>query len=606
MTSQRELHINVPVLARVEGEGALTLQVRDQAIERVELRIFEPPRLFEKLLEGREYHQVPDMVARICGICPVAYQMSAVHALEQIFGRVQDPWVRAMRRLFYCGEWLQSHSLHIHLLAAPDFLGFNSAPAMAAEYPDEVRRGLRLQALGNDIMRLIGGRSVHPVGACVGGFHHQPDPAAMQELKMRLTAALDDAGELVRWCAALDLPDDEQAFCAVALRHADEYPMNEGRIVSSTGLDIDIADYEAHFREHQVRHSTALHSLLNGEPYLVGPLARINLNLARLPEAVQEVVQETGIRFPSRNMFHSIVARAAEIHYALLEAVRLIDTLPATAQAAVTVQPRAGIGFGCTEAPRGLLWHRYETDADGRIIAARIVPPTSQNQVRIEQDIRQSLERFGLQHSEAELRIRAEKVIRNYDPCISCATHFLKLKLERDPRPAGHSLPAAPGPVSTSAAAPVCIIGIGSPHGLDALGWKAVEGLVAAGFAARFRPGLVRLENCVAPAALPALITDTRLLVLIDALPERDAANGWCRIERDDLEVVTGTPSSHALGIAEAVAVCESLAAVAPRIVCFGITTGQEPAGNADEVAGRIVAELGDAIRAEIQAWLTE
>jgi len=607
MTDQRELHINVPVLARVEGEGALTLHIKDQAIEQVDLRIFEPPRLFEKLLEGREYHQVPDMVARICGICPVAYQMCAVHALEQIFGPVRDPWVRAMRRLFYCGEWLQSHSLHIHLLAAPDFLGFNSAPAMAAEYPGEVRRGLRLQALGNDIIRLIGGRSVHPVGACVGGFHHQPDTTAMQELKVRLTAALEDASELVHWCAALDLPDDDQAFCSVALRHPDEYPMNAGRIISSAGLDIDAADYEAHFREHQVAHSTALHSLLDGEPYLVGPLARINLNLDRLPAAVQSLLQETGIRFPSRNMFHSIVARAAEIHYALLEAVRLIDTLPVAAQAAVTVQPRAGTGVGCTEAPRGLLWHRYETDGGGRIVAARIVPPTSQNQLRIEQDIRLSLERFGLQHSEDELRARAEKVIRNYDPCISCATHFLRLKLERDPRPAGQPSPlAASGPVPDHDPAPVVIIGIGSPHGLDAVGWKAVEALGASGFAARFRPGLVRLENCSVPAALPALITATRLLVLIDALPERDAANGWCRIERDDLEVVTGAPSSHTLSIAEAVAVCESVAMVAPRIVCFGITTGPGTAGSADEVAGRIVAGLGDAIRAEIKAWLTE
>ena len=608
MISPRELHINVPVLARVEGEGALTLHIKGQAIERLDLRIFEPPRLFEKLLEGRSYEQVPDMVARICGICPVAYQMSAVQALEQIFGPVQDPWVRAVRRLFYCGEWLQSHSLHIHLLAAPDFLGFDSAPAMAAQYPDEVRRGLRLQALGNDIMQLIGGRSVHPVGACVGGFHHQPDTAAMQELKLRLIAGLDDASELVRWCAALDLPDDDQVFCAVALRHADEYPMNAGRIISSAGLDIDIADYEAHFREHQVPHSTALHSLLEGAPYLVGPLARVNLNLDRLPGAVQSVLEETGIRFPSRNMFHSIVARAAETHYALLEAVRLIDTLPAVSQAAVAVQPRAGTGFGCTEAPRGLLWHRYETDADGRIVAARIVPPTSQNQVRIEEDIRLSLERFGLQHSEAELRTRAEKVIRNYDPCISCATHFLKLKLERESRPAGQPLPAAPDPVSTPAPAPVCIIGVGSSHGLDAVGLMAVEALDASGFAARFRPGLLRLENCAAPAALPALLADARLLVFIDALSAEHEAGSWRRIERDDIAAVSGRNSSHEMGVAEAIAVCESLAAVAPQIVCFGIGTGPVAADRAvrtaDGIVSGILDELAGTIGEEIDAWL--
>ena len=431
MTEQREIRINVPVLARVEGEGALTLQVREQAIEHLNLKIYEPPRLFEKLLEGREYHEVPDMVARICGICPVAYQMSAVHALEQVFSIHPGPWVRALRRLFYCGEWIQSHSLHIHLLAAPDFLGFGSAPEMARKYPGEVRRGLRLQAMGNDLIRLLGARSVHPVGACVGGFHRIPAPAALRELSARLRSALDDARALVLWTAALDLPADEQDFCSVSLRHPEEYPMNAGRIVSSEGLDIPIEEYEQHFREFQVPYSTALHALLHDRPYLVGPLARINLNHERLPEAVHEVLRESGIRFPSRNMFHSIVARAVEIYYALLEAIRILETAGEGPGTIAELQPRAGIGFGCTEAPRGLLWHRYETDAAGRIKAVRIVPPTSQNQARIEEDIRRSLEHLGLSHPEDELRLRAETVIRNYDPCISCATHFLKLKVER-------------------------------------------------------------------------------------------------------------------------------------------------------------------------------
>lgn len=611
MISPREIHINVPVLARVEGEGALTLHIKDRAIEHLDLTIFEPPRLFEKLLEGRSYDQVPDMVARICGICPVAYQMSAIHALEQAFAVAPGPWVRAMRRLFYCGEWLQSHSLHIHLLAAPDFLGFDSAPAMATKYPGELRRGLRLQALGNEIMRLIGGRSVHPVGACVGGFHRQPDAAALQALRERLSAALEDAGELVRWCAALDLPDDDQVFCSVALRHADEYPMNEGRIVSSGGLDIDIADYEAHFQEHHVSHSTALHSLLDGEPYLVGPLARVNLNLERLPGAVQEVLQESGIRFPSSNMFHSIVARAAEIYYALLEAMRLIDTLPAAAQAAVAVQPRAGTGFGCTEAPRGLLWHRYETDAAGRIVAARIVPPTSQNQVRIEEDIRLSLQRFGLQHSEDELRTRAETVIRNYDPCISCATHFLKLKVERGPRSTVCPLPAA-GEGSADAGTPahVCIIGIGSANGLDQVGWKAVEALVAQRFPARFGSGLVALENCPAPAVLPVQLADARLLVFVDALAGEHEIGTLSRVDPDDIAAVPDRHSSHGMGLGEAVALCKFLAGFSPRIVCYGIGIGSNTIVGSEITPEAVVAavseKLASALELEIDAFLAD
>jgi sulfhydrogenase subunit alpha len=331
--NERETRITVPLLARVEGEGALTLRLRDGRIDTLELRIYEPPRLFETFLEGRDWHEVPDMVARVCGICPVAYQMSAVHALEQAFGVDPGTRVRALRRLFYCGEWIQSHSLHIHLLAAPDFLGFDSAPAMARRYPEEVRRGLRLQGIGNDIIRLLGARSVHPVGARVGGFHRLPRPDERQVLRERLAQALEDAGALVRWTAGLELPADDQVFTSVALRHPDEYPMNEGRIVSSDGLGIDRGEYEAHFREFQVPWSTALHSLLHERPYLVGPLARLNLNHDRLPEPVQALLRETGIALPSRNMFHSIVARAVEIHYALLEAARLLDSEDGTAGA---------------------------------------------------------------------------------------------------------------------------------------------------------------------------------------------------------------------------------------------------------------------------------
>ena len=423
--------IRVPVLARVEGEGALELTIRDGAISEVRLRIYEPPRLFEKLLEGRSYAEVPDIVARICGICPVAYQMSAVQALENAFGVLVSEWVREMRRAMYCGEWIESHALHIHLLAAPDFLGADSVVALAAKHPDAVRRGLRLQALGNDIIRLFGGRSVHPVGVCVGGFHRAPRAADVAELVDKLRAALPLAQELVQWTAGLPLPADSQPFVSVALRHPDEYGMYEGRIVSSDGLDIAVGDYEAHFREAQVLHSTALHSLLHDGDYLVGPIGRLNLNHANLPPPVREALDGAGIGVPSADMFHSIVARAVEIYLALWEAVRILERYVPSDAPHTQVRPRAGIGAGATEAPRGLLWHGYETDADGRIVRARIVPPTSQNQARIEADLKASLEAYGLDRPDDELRQRGEMIIRNYDPCISCATHFLDLTVHR-------------------------------------------------------------------------------------------------------------------------------------------------------------------------------
>jgi coenzyme F420-reducing hydrogenase alpha subunit len=418
-------------MTRVEGEGSLRLRIEQGRIEELALDIFEPPRYFEKFLEGRRYHEVIDTVARICGICPIAYQMSAAQALEDAFDIDPGQWVRNMRRVFYCGEWLQSHALHIHLLAAPDFLGFDSVVGMAASHPEAVNRGLRLQGLGNELISLLGARSVHPVGARVGGFFRAPLQSEVDDMLSRLHAALQDAEDLVEWAAGLPMPHDPQAFTNVALRHPTDYPFAEGRIVSDSGIDIAIDAYDSHFVEEHRGHSTALFSLLDGAPYLVGPLARLNINLDRLPAASRTVLQRTGLAFPSDNMFHSLLARAIEIHVAIIEATRLLEQYSVPESPYVETPIRAGIGFGATEAPRGLLWHRYEVDGNGIIRAARIVPPTSQNQARIETDLRHSLLDFGLDQSDDDLRLRAETVIRNYDPCISCATHFLRLDCAR-------------------------------------------------------------------------------------------------------------------------------------------------------------------------------
>ncbi len=431
MTERRDISIKVPVLARVEGEGALDIEVRDGKIEQLNLRIFEPPRLFEKFLEGRSYNEVADIVARICGICPVAYQMSAVHAIEQVFECDPGPWVRDMRRLLYCGEWLESHGLHVHLLALPDYFGFNSVAEMAKQFPDEVRRGLALQGIGNEIIRFFGGRSVHPIGVRVGGFYKAPKAADAAALLQKVQQQLTHAEALLRWSASLDLPDSTQDFVSVATRHAGEYAMNEGRIVSDAGHDLASENFENYFKEHQAPHSTALHCHLDDRPYLVGPLARLNLNHDRLPAAIKSLLHECGIVFPDRNMFHSIIARSVEIYYGLYEATRILENYVVPGLSYVEAIPKAGIGFGCTEAPRGLLWHRYELDAAGRIVQATIVPPTSQNQARIEEDLHNELLAFGLEHDDAALRLRAEMVIRNYDPCISCSTHFLDLRVQR-------------------------------------------------------------------------------------------------------------------------------------------------------------------------------
>lgn len=430
-SGQRDIRIEVPVLARVEGEGALEIDIEQGRISNLKLRIFEPPRFFEKFVERHTCDDVIDMVARICGICPVAYQMSATQAFERLFGVDAGPWVSKMRRVMYCGEWLQSHALHVHLLAAPDFLGFGNAIEMAEKYPEEVKRGLRLQTLGNDLIALFGARSVHPVGLRVGGFYHAPSAAEVDAIRQRLRMALAEAESLITWCASLPMPDDHQAFTSVCLRHPGEYGMYSGRVVSDTGLDIDVADWDAHFEEMHMPHSTALHAAFEGRPYLVGPLARLNINRDRLPESTAAALVRADVAFPSDNMFHSLLARAVEIHAAIVQALHLLADYRVPDQPWVDWQPKAGVAIGASEAPRGILLHRYEVDDSGHVSAARIVPPTSQNQSRIEQDIALSLEKFGLENEEDALRLRAETVIRNYDPCISCATHFLSLKVNR-------------------------------------------------------------------------------------------------------------------------------------------------------------------------------
>ncbi|KAA0079928.1 Ni/Fe hydrogenase subunit alpha [Trinickia soli] len=423
--------IRVDYLARVEGEGALDLHLKDGRVTSAQLNIFEPPRLFEALLRGRGFVETPDIVARICGICPIAYQMSAVHAIENAFGIRVDGQLRALRRLIYCGEWIESHALHIVMLHAPDFLGFPDAIQMAREHGDAVRRGLALKKTGNELMRLLGGREIHPVNVKVGGFYRIPRRDELAPVTENLQRARDLAVDLVRWVASFDFPEFERDYEFVALRHPDEYPFNEGRLVSSRGIDIDIADFETEFEERHVAHSTALHSVVKRRgAYLVGPMARYALNFDHFPEPVQALAAEAGLGPVCRNPFRSIVVRALEVLYVCEEALRLIAAYQPPEVCAVPVEPRTGIGFGCTEAPRGICWHRYRFDANGTIVEARIVPPTSQNQPSIEEDLT-AVAAASLDQPDDVLRDRCEQSIRNYDPCISCSAHFLKLSVHR-------------------------------------------------------------------------------------------------------------------------------------------------------------------------------
>jgi coenzyme F420-reducing hydrogenase alpha subunit len=423
--------MSVGTLARVEGEGAMHIEMRDGEVTDVQLRIYEPPRFYEAFLRGRSYTEPPDITARICGICPVAYQMSSCWALEDACGVVVPDQIRLMRRLLYCGEWIESHALHIFLLHVPDFLGYDGAIDMAADHADLVERGLRLKKAGNRLMEVIGGRSVHPVNVRLGGFYRMPTVAELRALRPVLERARDDAVDTVRVVSGFDFPDMEQPYEYVSLRAEEGYPIESGSVVSTSGKAFAVQEFSRRIEEFHVRHSNALHARLDGDgPYVVGPLARYSLNSDRLSPTAAEAARAAGLGSTCRNPFRSIIVRAVELVEALVEALRIIDLWSDGVAPAVAVPARAGEGFGASEAPRGVLFHRYVIDEAGIVQDAQIVPPTSQNQESIEADLRTMVQMWA-DLDDHTLSHRCEHAIRNYDPCISCATHFLDLTVDR-------------------------------------------------------------------------------------------------------------------------------------------------------------------------------
>ncbi len=424
--------IKVDYLARVEGEGSVLVKIKGDKVQDVKFGIFEPPRFFEAFLRGRHFTEAPDITARICGICPVAYQMSSVHAMETACGVTVGGQLRALRRLLYCGEWIESHVLHIYMLHAPGFLGYEDSIQMAADFPGIVTRGLALKKLGNEIMTVIGGREIHPVNVKVGGFYRVPTKSELAPFKERLKQAIDVSVETARWVSGFSFPDFSHDYEFVSLQHAQEYPLCEGQLVSNKGLKISFSEYEQHFVEEHMEHANALHSVHKDRGnYFVGPMARYNLNFDKLSPVAKQTARELKLEHPVTNPFRSIIVRAIETIFACEEALRIIENYTPPPQPSIEVKPKEGVGWGASEAPRGTLYHRYRISEEGIIQDAKIVPPTSQNQRTIEQDLRLFAAK-NLRLSNDELTWQCEQAVRNYDPCISCATHALKLRIERE------------------------------------------------------------------------------------------------------------------------------------------------------------------------------
>jgi sulfhydrogenase subunit alpha len=423
--------IKCDYLARVEGEGGFHVKIKENQVVDAKLKIFEPPRFFEAFLRGRRFMEAPDITARICGICPLAYQMSSTHAFEEAFGAEVHPQIRQLRRLFYCGEWIESHVLHVFMLHAPDFLGYQDAIRMAKDHGDVVKMALDLKKLGNDIVRVLGGREIHPVSACVGGFYKVPTNKELEPLKDRLKWGIEASIKAVRFVATLPFPDLDKDYEFVSVREPDAYGMIMGRIVSNKGLDIAIPEYEEHFEEQHVKHSTSLHSFIQERgPYFVGPLARFNLNFEQLTPLAKEESKAANFTPVCGNSFKGIIARAVEVLYSCEESLRVIEQYEMPPAPRVEVQPIATNAYGASEAPRGLLYHRYTVDGEGIIKDAKLVPPTSQNQPTIEGDLHDFVQK-NINMPKDKMTWRCEQVVRNYDPCISCSCHFLKLHIDR-------------------------------------------------------------------------------------------------------------------------------------------------------------------------------
>ncbi len=423
--------IHIPALARVEGEGALTIRLKDGAINEILLNIYEPPRFFEGFLLGKYFQDLPDITARICGICPVAYQMSSVQAAEAALQVTISPDVRLLRQLFYCAEYIESHSLHIYLLQGPDLVGYESALSLAADAPDLVKLALRLKKIGNDLLKTIGGRSVHPVNACVGGWHRWPTVEAIQALIPELECAKQASIDTVKWAAGLAYPDFEQDYEFVALSRLEEYAIYDGYIVSSTGKRTAPEDFEKNYIETHVERSSALHShTIDDKTYFVGPLARLNLNYKLLRPSARQAAKDIGLKLPLRNPYKSLIARAIELVHCTDLAIELANQYQPRGPSFREIHLRPGEGVGVSEAPRGLLYHRYVVDEQGLVRFARITPPTAQNFAQMEADL-WALAPAVVSQPQEQASLSFEHLLRSYDPCISCSAHFLKLNIEK-------------------------------------------------------------------------------------------------------------------------------------------------------------------------------
>lgn len=424
--SGANMRVEVEHLTRVEGHGNIVLDVKNGEIKKLEWTVVEAPRLFEAMLRGRRWDEVHHIACRICGICSVSHTCASLRATEAAMDIPISDQTLKLRRLIFHGEMIQSHVLHVYLLAAPDLLGVGSVFPLIQTHREVVLRAMRMKKLANDISHVIGGRHVHPISLVPGGFAALPKREALEDLRERLEACKADLEATVGLVKALKLPDFERETEYISLRMPEEYAFYEGLIYSSDAGPAPVEHYREVTNEFVVPHSTAKHARWHRNSYMVGALSRVNNNYEMLRPEAKAAAEAMGFRTPCFNPFMNNVAQVVETAHCVYDAVAILDELlqKGLRQEAFKVAPKAGRGIGVVEAPRGILFHEYEYGDDGRIVRANCIIPTNQNHESIEDDFRALAPKI-LDRPQDEVRHTLEMLVRAYDPCISCSTHYL-------------------------------------------------------------------------------------------------------------------------------------------------------------------------------------
>ncbi len=419
--------LSIDHLTKIEGHATLALQVEGSTVKKCELSSIEGARYFEGLVKGKHYSEASEITSRICGICSCAHTLAAIMAVENALDVKPSRQTVNLRKLLAIGERIRSHATHLYFLALPDYVGHESVLSMLPKYLPQVKSALKMTRVGNALIRVVGGRDLHPVSATIGGFLKIPSPLQVAGLAKELASIRKDAIATARLFAGFKNPKAGSAGEFFSLYDGRSYPLFYGSIKSGEH-SFSQSDYASYLREYHEPYSTANFVVREGKTYCVGALARINNNFEFLSPAARRLAEEAGIAFPNTNPYLNNYSQALELVHYVDEAIGVCKQLSRVSFEPVPkTESIASRGIAAIEVPRGVLWHEYLLDGDGTITFANIVTPTAQNLRKMQEDIRQVLPSL-LSLPRKKVVLKVEELIRAYDPCFSCSTHFLKVK----------------------------------------------------------------------------------------------------------------------------------------------------------------------------------